>query len=52
MNALELYDRLGELIEQGHGTEQLFLDTGPEELFLAGEVDLDTDGVGVIIWKQ
>jgi len=52
MKAKELYVRLAELIKQGHGDEDVFLDTGPDgEVFSVGEVDLDIDGVGVIIWK-
>jgi len=51
MNVIELAGRLADLIIAGHGDEEVFLDTGPDTLFTIGEVDLDSDGVGVIIWK-
>ena len=51
MIASELLQRLQALVDAGHGDEEVFLDTGPHELYLVDDVDLDADGVGVIIWK-
>jgi hypothetical protein len=47
----DLYQRVQELVEQGHGDEEVYLDTDPHDLFTIGDIDLDTDGVGIIIWK-
>lgn len=52
MIASELLEKLKLLVAEGHGDQTVFLDTNPHDLFVAGDVDLDTDGVGVIIWKE
>lgn len=52
MTARELRDHLTVLVDVGHGDEEVFLDTGPHGLHVVGAVDLDADGVGVIIWKE
>lgn len=51
MTVTELRDRLNDLIAEGHGEEEVFLDTGPDNLYTIGDVDLDGDEFGVIIWK-
>lgn len=48
----ELLTQAQRLVDAGHGDETVYLDTGPHDLFVAGDIDLDTDGVGVIIWKE
>lgn len=52
MTLLELAERADLLIKQGHGEEEVYLDTDPHDLYTIGDIDLDTDGVGVIIWKE
>lgn len=52
MTAVELYLKLEKLLSAGHGEETVYLDTNPHDLFVAGDIDLDTDGVGIIIWKE
>ena len=52
MIARELLAKVQTLVDAGHGDESVYLDTNPHDLFVAGDVDLDTDGVGVIIWKE
>jgi hypothetical protein len=51
MMARELIEKLQTIVAD-HGDDEVFLDTGPDCLFGVGEVDVDTDGVGIIIWKE
>jgi len=51
MNAIEVRDKLDALIAAGHGDEEVYLDTGPHDLYTIEDIDLDADGVGIIIWK-
>lgn len=51
MTVTEVIARMAELVESGHGDEEVYLDTDPHDLFVIGDIDLDSDGVGVIIWK-
>ncbi len=52
MNVRQLHARLTMLMDAGHSEDEVFLDTNPEHLFTVGEVDLDSEGAGVIIWKE
>lgn len=52
MLANELLEKVQALVDAGHGEEIVYLDTNPHDLFVAGDIDLDTDGVGIIIWKE
>lgn len=52
MIARELLAKLQALVDVGHGDETVYLDTNPYDLHIAGDVDLDADGVGIIIWKE
>lgn len=52
MTGRELLERMTELVNAGHGDEEVYLDTTPHDLYTIGDVDLDADGVGIIIWKQ
>ena len=52
MIARELLEKLQALVDAGHGDETVYLDTNPHDLFVAGDVDLDGDEVGIIIWKE
>ena len=52
MIATELLAKLQALVDAGHGEETVYLDTNPHDLFIVGDIDLDTDGVGIIIWKD
>lgn len=52
MIARELLEKLQALVDAGHGEETVYLDTNPHDLFIAGDVDLDGDEVGIIIWKE
>jgi len=51
MTVTELIDRLTELRDD-NGDQEVLMDTGPVELFVIGEVDMDADGNGIIIWKE
>lgn len=51
MTVLEVMERMEQLAKEGHGEEEVYLDTDPHDLFTIGDIDLDSDGVGVIIWK-
>jgi hypothetical protein len=51
LRATELIDRLEELKEI-HGDLEIFLDISVEGLIAIGEVDVDTDDTGIIIWKM
>lgn len=52
MTLQELTERLDMLMQQGYSQEEVYLDTGPNYLFTVGEVGIDADGVGIIIWKE
>lgn len=52
MNVKEVLEQFNRLQEQGFGDEEVFLDTNPDGLLTIGEIGLDDDGVGVIIWKE
>lgn len=52
MIASELLAKLQALVDDGHGEQQVYLDTNPHDLHTVGDIDLDTDGVGIIIWKE
>ena len=52
MTTSELLQKLQALVDAGHSEEQVYLDTGPHELYTVEDIDLDTDGVGIIIWKE
>ena len=52
MNAIEVMERMTKLVKEGHGEEEVYLDTDPHDLFTIGDIDLDSDGVGIIIWKE
>ena len=52
MTGSELLKKLQELVNEGNGDEQVYLDTNPMDLFQAGDIGMDSDGVGIIIWKE
>lgn len=52
MTVTELRIRLQELEADGHGDEIVFLDTNPNNLDTIGDIDLDADGVGAVIWEE
>jgi len=52
MIAKEVLQRFQKLVDAGHGDEEVYLDTDPHDLFIIGDIDLDSDGVGIIIWKE
>ena len=52
MTGSELLKKLQDLVDEGNGDEQVYLDTNPMDLFMAGDIGMDSDGVGIIIWKE
>jgi hypothetical protein len=46
----DLIERLTELRDI-HGEQQVFLDVSQDGLIEIGEVDVDADDTGIIIWK-
>lgn len=50
MKASELADLLPRLISE-HGDRELFMDVGHVDLYPVGEVGLDVEETGFIIWK-
>lgn len=52
MTGNELLKKVQQLVDEGNGDEQVYLDTNPMDLFMAGDIGMDTDGVGIIIWKE
>jgi hypothetical protein len=51
MIASELLAKLQQLVDAGHGDQEVYLDTNPHDLHIIGDIDLDGDEVGIIIWK-
>jgi hypothetical protein len=52
MTVIELHEQVTQLINEGHGEEEVYLDTDPYGLMIIGEIDAsceDVDGV-VIRW--
>lgn len=35
-----------------HGDREVFLDVGPNGLLSIGEIDVDTEDIGVIVWPK
>jgi hypothetical protein len=52
MRVADVLNKFQTLMDEGHAEEQVFLDTNPHNLHTIGEIGLDDDGVGVIIWKE
>lgn len=52
MTGRELLEELQALVDAGHGDEEVFLDVSTDGLLTIGEVGLDMDEVGIIIWKE
>lgn len=52
MTGNELLQRVQALVAAGYGDEEVFIDYGAEyELTSIEEVDIDSDGDGIVIWK-
>lgn len=52
MTVNDVLARFTTLAAEGHGEEQVFLDTNPHLLHTISEIGLDDDESGVIIWKE
>lgn len=49
MKAKELIERLQHLVKE-HGDQDVFLDVTSDGLIEIGEVDVDTEDTGIIVW--
>jgi hypothetical protein len=52
MTVNDVLNRFTQLVKEGHGDQHVYLDTDPINLYTIGEIDVDSDGDGVIIWKE
>ena len=52
MTVSDVLNKFQQLIDEGHAEEEVYLDTGPHNLFTIGDIDLDADEFGIIIWKE
>ena len=51
MKASEVIDRLTWLIKE-HGDRDVFLDVSSDGLIEPGEIDMDADDTGIMIWRK
>jgi len=51
MRAKAVAERILELVER-HGDRELFLDVGPDGLIAVGDIDVDTEDTGIIVWAR
>jgi hypothetical protein len=49
MRATEIIDQLTHLIDL-HGDQEVYLDVSPDGLLEIGEIDVDADDTGIIVW--
>lgn len=51
MRASEVISRL-QFLQKEHGDMEVYLDVSEDGLLLIGEIDVDAEDTGIIIWKR